>query len=1233
MRILSLRLKNLNSLAGIWKIDFAHPDLVSDGLLLITGPTGAGKSTILDALCLALYGRTPRLRNVSKSENDIMTRHTGECFAEVIFSVESGTYRSLWHQHRARRNPEGALQQPQQEVSDVRTGTVLEHSSTGALRCVEQLAGMGFEQFTRAMMLAQGAFASFLQANPGERSPLLEQITGTAIYTHISMQVHKRWTEEKAREASLFAALGGMQPLSPEEEDQCKRELARLAQEEREAEGSIQHFQKILAWMEEVARLEDALGKIRQAREAFKPRLEAFEPDRMRLEAALRALEVEGSFAVLASLRADNFRAEQLLLQATSELPSSEARERDAETALKQGTLALNAAQQRLRERLPLLTKTRELDARLVEVSRILDEARHKTARRERKIDALVHALHEDEQKRISCASELEKACIRREATSPDAVLVEQFSGMAAQKTALVDASARYAASRTRLEAGRRRLEEATLVCETLAADQRAADALKTQAEASCRELQERIEAVLCGRSQDIWQEERMRLAEKRHMLVSMSEDNRTLLRNAASLDEVARCKARVADEVVSLEQRLGDTVNLQASIEREETLLVEKVSLSTRIRDLEAMRQTLRDGEPCPLCGAQEHPFARGSIPQADEVRLCLADARTRLEAVRDTGAQIRTALLEKKHEAELLTERMQRLERDNLEIQARLETQDVSLARASDRTEQLVRLAQETDAALKAVEKVLAAAVPLATQLHEAERKRESARSDMLLAERKSMESIRERELAQAALYETERESAALEQEERLARESFWASVRPFGASEADMAEPEELLRLLAVRRDAFKRLEEDIALLTDSLKDAEACTRQHADLLEKYREELAAERQELDALTAQRGVLAEERNALLGGDSPDEEEARLDAAIAVATRQVASGKEAFDARHEARQSLQLRIREYEQARTERKAVLCRSEDAFLNMLQRFHFAGEACFVASRLPEEERLRLSSAAESLDKENASLAAEEQGIAETLQTQRQLALSTDSPQGVRDALAGLLAEQQARHKNTGVLEERLNANEKTRKALQDQEARLALQRNVTARWAALHSLIGSADGKKFRDFAQGLTFERVVAQANRQLVRMTDRYLLVRNASSPLELCVIDAYQNDEVRSTKNLSGGEKFLVSLALALGLSGMAGRSVRVDSLFLDEGFGTLDEETLETALDALTSLRRDGKQICVISHVQALKERIVAQIRVEPSTGGRSRLFGPGVYAGRGLLTSSPAYSTP
>lgn len=196
------------------------------------------------------------------------------------------------------------------------------------------------------------------------------------------------------------------------------------------------------------------------------------------------------------------------------------------------------------------------------------------------------------------------------------------------------------------------------------------------------------------------------------------------------------------------------------------------------------------------------------------------------------------------------------------------------------------------------------------------------------------------------------------------------------------------------------------------------------------------------------------------------------------------------------------------------------------------------------------------------------------------------------------------------------IQQKLNENTAAKNRLKEKQTLIHAQKKECEHWDKLHSLIGSADGKKFRNFAQGLTFELLISHANRYLEKMTDRYLLIRDQNVPLELNVVDNYQAGEVRPTKNLSGGECFIVSLTLALGLSRMSSRKVRVDSLFLDEGFGSLDEDTLETALDVLSGLHHQGKLICVISHVPALNERISCQLKVWPSYGGKSVVIGPG-----------------
>ena len=277
---------------------------------------------------------------------------------------------------------------------------------------------------------------------------------------------------------------------------------------------------------------------------------------------------------------------------------------------------------------------------------------------------------------------------------------------------------------------------------------------------------------------------------------------------------------------------------------------------------------------------------------------------------------------------------------------------------------------------------------------------------------------------------------------------------------------------------------------------------------------------------------------------------------------------------------------------------------------------FSCEESYKLALLPEEERKHLAESSAKLDEERIEISSRENERARLLEEELRKDVTGESVEDLRVELELLTAAQRELRQEIGGIRQRLSDNESSKRQRMERSAELDVQKAECRRWSLLHDLIGSADGKKYRNFAQELTFEIMVRHANRQLSGMSDRYLLIRDEENPLELNVIDNYQAGEVRSTKNLSGGESFIVSLSLALGLSHMASKNVRVDSLFLDEGFGTLDEEALDSALETLAALRRDGKLIGVISHVGALKERISAQIQVVPKSGGRSVISGPG-----------------
>ncbi|OUG63893.1 exonuclease subunit SbcC, partial [Klebsiella variicola] len=316
-----------------------------------------------------------------------------------------------------------------------------------------------------------------------------------------------------------------------------------------------------------------------------------------------------------------------------------------------------------------------------------------------------------------------------------------------------------------------------------------------------------------------------------------------------------------------------------------------------------------------------------------------------------------------------------------------------------------------------------------------------------------------------------------------------------------------------------------------------------------------------------------------------------------------------------HEECLSLHSQLVAQQQLETEETARVHQSQTQFTTALAASRFNDREAFLAALLDDETAQRLTQLKQSLEQQlqQATVLCEQA----TQQQQAHLALrpqgsDADGPtlQTQLHALAQRLRDNTTRQ---GEIRQQLRQDNESRQQQQALGQQIAEAAQLADDWGYLNSLIGSSTGDRFRKFAQGLTLDNLVWLANQQLNRLHGRYLLQRKASEALELEVVDTWQADAVRDTRTLSGGESFLVSLALALALSDLVSHKTRIDSLFLDEGFGTLDSETLDTALDALDALNASGKIIGVISHVEAMKERIPVQIKVKKINGlGYSRL---------------------
>ncbi|NLV20771.1 MAG: AAA family ATPase, partial [Syntrophomonadaceae bacterium] len=402
MKIHQLRFQNLNSLAGEWQIDFDNKVFLSNSIFAITGPTGAGKTTILDAICLALYGMTPRLSKVNQSTNEIMSRHSGQCFAELVFETHKGTFRAHWGQHKARNKSDGALQVYKHEVSDVLTGAVLESKASQVPEMIKELTGMDFEQFTRSILLAQGGFAAFLQASPDERAPILEQITGTGIYAQISRKVHERTREEKTRKEELENERSDIQILNDEEEAELRQQVELHTKQKKAEQARQESLDQAIKWLDQISGLENDIADLESLWKELDERKKSFQPDMLRLEQSRKALNLASAYTALSGLRDLQQKELGRLEELREEMPKQKEALENAETLMREATEQLANLKEHQRNEQEKIKKVREIDIRITEQQSTIDKYKHD-------IDAFKNKIHTIEEQQTETKRKLEQ--------------------------------------------------------------------------------------------------------------------------------------------------------------------------------------------------------------------------------------------------------------------------------------------------------------------------------------------------------------------------------------------------------------------------------------------------------------------------------------------------------------------------------------------------------------------------------------------------------------------------------------------------------------------------------------------------------------------------------------------------------------------------------------------------------------------------------------------------------
>ncbi len=1205
MRIRKLTIQNLNSLRLAITLDFTMPPLADTGLFAITGDTGAGKSTLLDAITLALYGKIPR----NPAAKEAMSYGAVESFAEVEFEQGDKRFLAKWSLRRARKQPEGKIQEPHRELAI--WDPALEAYvplATGAKEVdiqIEKRTGLDYDRFRRSVLLAQGDFAAFLDARDDQRSDLLERITGTEIYSKLSLAAHRRNRMEGELLREMEQNLHSMKLLTAEETDSLLLQLKT-------------NQETALELKNEQARLSQQI-RVRES-------LYALEEEERRLEAEFQTLEMhrlESSGELNRLIWHEKGIPWHAPLAALEEKKLLQEKEASRKHAIEEELIRLNASIDAAREgvaissqalgRLEDLARMQEpvwksvetLDLRIQERTMPLNNAVAEHRNKEQENTALKEEVIDlgEKVERWAAEESAEQTWLRQ--NSALAALPLAYSGIRQLLDQCRELTQEIEKASDGLALSKKRLEEKLKARESadvqLDKATEALGALKTEFLASLPEKYhpEHGLADLFLREMESLQAHRQTLIE----LESLDKAYRLLLaQREAWEDALSHLKKEDAEVNIALFSAMEELDSCDRRLQFKQEIFYQQQQIANYEKD----RAELKEGQPCPLCFSTDHPF------RVNKMRPFLDQARQEYEKARAAHA---TAAMRQR---ELLNRHLEiglRLEQYTDSDQFRKRALDLELQfsesafRAlgmdwtADETPirfKLQTLDQELEALKKLQEKVLSL-------------ERQISRGEKAIADlEKSTATIRQ----EISGLEGHAKQLELEVEEKKAKllqtqEIIKAQTAPLGLV-FDPQDLEGFAETLHLVKEAYSshlekqaRLKSELDAFQAALKEKKRQALQKERDAEDKRTHVLLLQKDLEALTA-------ERYALFGENDPKEARNQLAREMddhRAEQKQCRSSLEQLEKEKEGQVG---GLEEIIRNLAERRMEMDRMEMELVSAVNLLGFEGLEGLRSSILSQEDLLQCRETERRLMRKEAELSRARE---EALQRRALLVPAVKQlpdmdtlnfkAQEVRQQIEALL-------EDSGKIKAQLEQQQVYLKEAESLRSALEVQRREVLRWSKLNELIGSADGKKFRVFAQGLTLARLTAQANRHLKHLSGRYLIRKKEGEDLGLEILDTFQANNSRSLQTLSGGERFLVSLALALGLSDLAGGQTTIRSLFIDEGFGTLDNDSLDLALTTLENLQAAGKTIGIISHVKELKDRIGVQIQVVKKSNGFSEL---------------------
>lgn len=1191
MKLRRLKLKNLNSFRDEVEIDFEKPPLDDASLVAITGPTGAGKTTLLDAICVALYGKTPRLTGRdTRNPKHLISHGENEAFAEVYFEANSKRYHVTW---TIKRN-----YSPKTQLFDS-PGALI---TTDVSQEIESILGLNFAAFNQSVMLAQGQFAAFLKAGRDHRRTILETTAGIGIYDVLRQTLLDKVNEVSDVYDEIERRLEQIPEASPEliekaevELDNFNAEAKTLGIKNQQIQDQKDHETDRKDDFETLQSSEERLGELTNQQ----PIIDKLKSE---LERAERANELRAEKQVFDSTKSDHQKATEALQKAETELADTQKRVKTNQTDFDKKEEIYTTASTKRDKKIEIYADAKSDVERAVEKFAEVNKRTPTLEDLNEQIETTSAQLSGKQTEQLKLQEQIAAAetflnknplpSDRQSRLNRTSVFLSELNSKRQQQEEKEDDQSEYKSQIGKLE--EKLIELTENKTELLLKEKTVKNSLK-QAEAKFEVLQD------IGTLEE-WQSRRDKarkaqpIAQQYENLVDQLGDKRDdlaeLKENIIGLDEsLDDLKGNL--EVQSLLCKRADAEVEKLEAEREIALLADPVN---------QLRHQLEPGQPCRVCGATAHPYANEVESEAlvESIEKALADAEAETKKAQERKQNLEQEQVRFKQDKSNTKKQsetcLQEIENLNAETEdLRLQWQELYEA-AGISSEWIDERFNEADAAINNLNTTQDTYNEVSNELNEVSHKLETCErdhkreSELLNDTKQKLETVTDEiEVLKLDISDIEKD--------------FWTSMPEVFHG----VTPDEAVQQFDDKIKAVDLHDQELTTKNNQLKvlNTEIQNDQHKlEDLQERQEELRVEIKRYQNEAEK--ILEDVREKTDGLETEDEINAatnKLDAELQT--------KE--NARDEAKQQLEesrTQLTEKETAQEfcekqlkEESKNFETARDTYYEKLEEAGFESPEVHNAAFRDDTQMQALTEKIDVHESEKQQLDVEIVGL-----RTRFVEIPFDSEvlkqiTTLAEEIAAQIEEKQQEIGAQQQIIDNLKDALKKREALEDelQTARLEMER-----WQRLQ---GTIPANALRDFALEIIFKQMGLLANQQLKYLTsERYQL--KVESIGDLTVIDRWNANEERPVETLSGGESFLTSLALALALSELSQGRAQLNSLFLDEGFGTLDAETLDIAIAALEGLQMQGRSIYLISHIQELTRRLPVKIKVKKRGDGSS-----------------------